>query len=68
MGDWTLLIIGGSAHLVDLSSKVTEIKDFGSFPTEIQTRTPSTQGESKDFTTNIQLSKKTVDLLKLQKK
>ena len=35
MSDWTLLIIEGSAHLVDLDSKVTEIKDFGSFPTEI---------------------------------
>ena len=35
MGDWTLLIIEGSAHLIDLDSKVTEIKDFGSFPTEI---------------------------------
>ena len=35
MSDWTLLIIEGSAHLVNLESKITEIKDFGSFPTEI---------------------------------
>ena len=35
MGGWTLLIIEGSAHLVDLSSKITEIKGFGSFPTEL---------------------------------
>ena len=35
MSDWALLIIEGSAHLVNLESKITEIKDFGSFPTEI---------------------------------
>ena len=35
MSDWTLLVIEGSAHLVDLDSKITEVKDFGSFPTEI---------------------------------
>ena len=35
MSDWILLIIEGSAHLVNLESKITEIKDFGSFPTEI---------------------------------
>ena len=35
MSDWALLIIEGSAHLVNLGSKVTEIKGFGSFPTEI---------------------------------
>ena len=29
------MIIEGSAHLVNLESKITEIKDFGSFPTEI---------------------------------
>ena len=35
MSDWTLLVIEGSAYLVDLDSKITEVKDFGSFPTEI---------------------------------
>jgi len=35
MSDWKLLIIEGSAHLVNLDSKITEIKDFGNFPTEI---------------------------------
>ncbi len=35
MSDWALLIIEGSAYLVNLESKITEIKDFGSFPTEI---------------------------------
>ena len=35
MSDWKLLVIEGSAHLVDLDSKITEVKDFGSFPTEI---------------------------------
>ena len=35
MGDWTLLIIEGSAHIVDLESEITEIKDFGSFTTAI---------------------------------
>ena len=32
MSSWNLLIIGGSAHLVDLDSEVIEISGFGSFP------------------------------------
>jgi|TARA_B100001750_G_scaffold239688_1_gene248119 tRNA (adenine57-N1/adenine58-N1)-methyltransferase len=32
MSNWNLLIIGGSAHLVDLDSDVIEIDGFGSFP------------------------------------
>ena len=32
MSNWNLLIIGGSAHLVDLDSDVIEIPRFGSFP------------------------------------
>ena len=32
MSNWNLLIIGGSAHLVDLNSDVIEIDGFGSFP------------------------------------
>ena len=32
MSSWNLLIIGGSAHLVNLDSDVIEIPGFGSFP------------------------------------
>ena len=32
MSNWNLLIIGGSAHLVDLDSDVIEIDGFGTFP------------------------------------
>jgi len=32
MSNWNLLIIGGSAHLVDLDSEIIEIPRFGSFP------------------------------------
>ena len=35
MSNWTILIIQGSAHLIDLDSKITEIDGFGSFPTKI---------------------------------
>ena len=35
MSNWTILIIKGSAHLIDLDSKITEIDGFGRFPTEI---------------------------------
>ena len=35
MSNWTLLILDGSTHLVDLKSKFTEVKDFGRFPTQI---------------------------------
>ena len=35
MGNFNLLIIGGSAHLVDLDLEVLEIKNFGRFPTKV---------------------------------
>ncbi len=35
MSNWTLLILDGSTHLVDLNSKFTEVKRFGRFPTQI---------------------------------
>ena len=35
MSNWSLLIIDGSAHLVDLDSKVIEIAGFGRFPGDI---------------------------------
>ena len=35
MSNWNLLIIGGSAHLVDLDSDVIEIPRFGSFPGKV---------------------------------
>jgi tRNA (adenine57-N1/adenine58-N1)-methyltransferase len=35
MSNWTTLIIKGSAYLIDLDSKITEIDGFGRFPTEI---------------------------------
>ena len=35
MGNWSLLIVDGSAHLVDLDSKVIEIAGFGRFPGDI---------------------------------
>jgi|TARA_B110000263_G_scaffold232130_1_gene227944 tRNA (adenine57-N1/adenine58-N1)-methyltransferase len=35
MGNFNLLIIGGSAHLVDLDLEVLEIKGFGRFPTKV---------------------------------
>ena len=35
MSNWTILIIQGSAHLIDLDSKITEIDGFGRFPTKI---------------------------------
>ena len=34
MSNWNLLIIGGSAHLIDLDSDIIEIPRFGSFPGE----------------------------------
>ena len=35
MGNLNLLIIGGSAHLVDLDLEVLEIKGFGRFPSQV---------------------------------
>ena len=35
MSNWVLLIIDGSAHVVNLDSEVVEIKDFGRFPTKL---------------------------------
>jgi len=35
MSNWVLLIIDGSAHIVNLDSEVVEIKDFGRFPTKL---------------------------------
>ena len=35
MSNFNLLIIGGSAHLVDLDLDVLEIKNFGRFPTKV---------------------------------
>ena len=35
MSNWVLLIIDGSAHIVNLDSEVIEIKDFGRFPTKL---------------------------------
>jgi len=35
MSNWTVLIVEGFAHLIDLDSKITEIEGFGRFPTEI---------------------------------
>ena len=35
MSNWTLLILDGSTHLVNLNSKFTEVKGFGRFPTQI---------------------------------
>ena len=34
MSNWNLLIIGGSAHLVDLDSEIIEISGFGRFPSD----------------------------------
>ena len=34
MSNWHLLIIGGSAHLVDLDSKIIDIAGFGRFPSD----------------------------------
>ena len=34
MSNWNLLIINGSAHLVDLDSEIIEIAGFGRFPGE----------------------------------
>ena len=35
MSNWTLLILDGSTHLVDLKSKFTDVKGFVRFPTQI---------------------------------
>ena len=35
MSNFNLLIIGGSAHLVDLDLNILEIKNFGRFPTKV---------------------------------
>ena len=35
MSNWVLLIIDGSSHVVNLDSKVIEIKNFGRFPSKI---------------------------------
>ena len=35
MSNWVLLIIDGSAHVINLDSEVVEIKDFGRFPTKL---------------------------------
>ena len=35
MADWCLLIIDNKSHLVDRSLEIVEIKNFGTFPTEI---------------------------------
>ena len=35
MSNWVLLIIDGSAHVVNLDSEVVDIKDFGRFPTKL---------------------------------
>ena len=34
MADWCLLVIDNKSHLVDLDSKIIEIKNFGNFPSE----------------------------------
>ena len=34
MADWCLLIIDNTPHLVNLDSKIIEIKNFGSFPSD----------------------------------
>ena len=34
MSNWHLLILGGSAHLVDLDSKIIDIAGFGRFPSD----------------------------------
>ena len=35
MSNWVLLIIDGSAHVVNLDSEVVDIKDFGRFPAKL---------------------------------
>ena len=35
MSHWVLLIIDGSAHVVNLDSEIVEIKDFGRFPAKL---------------------------------
>ena len=32
MADWCLLVIDNKSHLVNLDSKIIEIKNFGNFP------------------------------------
>ena len=34
MADWCLLVIDNKSHLVNLDSKLIEIKNFGNFPSE----------------------------------
>ena len=34
MADWCLLVIDNKSHLVNLDSKIIEIKNFGNFPSE----------------------------------
>ena len=35
MNNWILLVIEGSTHLVNLDSKIIDVKGFGRFPSKI---------------------------------
>ncbi len=54
MSNWTILIIQGSAHLIDLDSKITEIDSFGRFPTKIL-QDYNLNEEFEIFDTNVKM-------------
>jgi len=55
MADWCLLVIDNKSHLINRNLKVVEIKDFGTFPTEIL--------QDKDFSVEFDLFDKNCKLI-----